>query len=327
MAGAACSSSSPSPPSLLQPADLADTGAQFDPTEIVDSASFTDWQALAVADVQTFLTKSPYGKGSFLATYASNGASAADAISRTAELYRINPIVFLVRAEMDEGLVGASVYPAPPERVEYAFGCGCAAANDCDPRYAGFDVQVDCLGQALRQDLDDIAANKVTAGGWGPGVTSTTDDGVQVTPQDDSTATLYQYTPVVAVGAAGGNWLFWNIWQAYTGALGYAGPTGTTSKPLAWVGDACTGDATCDFGLSQGTCDMQFPGGMCTASCTTDCPSDMMEAPTFCADFGMSGGFCLLVCNPNSPSCRSGYTCQSAKQYGNAAMTQNVCLP
>jgi hypothetical protein len=219
---AGCSSSSP-PATFLQPADLAkNPGMQFDPNEIVDSASFSDARTMVGIDIQQFLNKTPYDHPSFLATYASNGESAAQAIVRTAELYHINAMVFLVRAEMDQGLVGATRYPSPPERVEFAFGCGCAAYNDCDPRYAGFDVQVDCLGQALRQSLDDIAANGATAGGWGPGMTSTTVDNVQVTPQDDSTAALYQYDPVVAPGAAGGNWLFWNIWNLYIGGPAFA---------------------------------------------------------------------------------------------------------
>ncbi len=227
LAAGACAKSS-GDASVLPPADLAASGAQFDPNEIVDLGSFTDSEAFAASDVAAFFSHTPYGGASFLATYDSNGVAAADAVATAAAKYTLNPLVFLARAEMDQGLIAASTYPSDPARVEYVFGCGCDGAGTCDPDYAGFDVQVDCLGAALRDDLDDITANGQTPGGWAPMVATVTIDGVTVTPDDASTAALYQYTPVVAVGQPGGNWLFWNIWQSYASALGYAGPVATT---------------------------------------------------------------------------------------------------
>jgi hypothetical protein len=210
--------------SVLSSLDLTATGGAFDPNEIVDPASMQDAGALDGPGVEAFLQQTPYGSSSFLASYASNGVAASDAIAAAAARYALNPLVFLVRAEMDQGLVASSGYPSPSSRVEYAFGCGCVGPGSCDPSYAGFDRQVDCLGAALRDSLDAVAATGKTENGWGPGVTSTTIDGVNVTPADDSTAALYQYTPVVAVGKPGGNWLFWNLWNAYARALGYAPP-------------------------------------------------------------------------------------------------------
>ena len=229
VAAGACSKSS-GDASVLQPADLAANGAPFDPNEIVDLGSFTDSDAFAAPDVAAFLSHTPYGGASFLATYDSNGIAADDAVVTAAAKYTLNPLVFLVRAEMDQGLIAASTYPSDPARVEYVFGCGCDGEGSCDPDYAGFDVQVDCFGAALRDDLDDIMANGQTPGGWAPMVATVTIDGVTVSPDDASTAALYQYTPVVAVGQAGGSWLFWNIWQIYAGALGYAGPTDVTPR-------------------------------------------------------------------------------------------------
>jgi hypothetical protein len=282
-----------------------------------------DQSALDAAGVLAFLQRTPYGQASFLATYGSHGTSAADAVVTAAHRYALDPLVFLVRAQMDQGLVGSSGYPSPASRVEYAFGCGCAAPGNCDPSYAGFDVQADCLGAALRASLDQVAATGKTAGGWGPGIVGTTLDGVQVTPKDDSTSALYQYTPVVATGSAGGNWLFWNLWRKYAAAVGYtAGKAGATS----WIGDACIGSATCVLGSTQGTCATQFPGGLCTLPCTSSCPSAVGQAPAFCADFGAQGGFCLVVCNPADTHCRQGYTCKSVQQAGGTT-TQNVCFP
>ncbi len=190
--------------SVLQTSDLTSTGAEFDADEILDSPSMQDPQAMTLAQVQAFLSRPPYGAPSFLSDYTSNGLSAAEAILTAAQRFALNPLVFLVRAQMDQGLVGLTTYPLPAARVEYAFGCGCAAPGTCDAAYAGFDVQVACLGAALRDSLDQIAAGGSTAGGWGPGMASTTRDDVQITPRDDSTAALYAYTPVVAVEQPGG---------------------------------------------------------------------------------------------------------------------------
>jgi hypothetical protein len=317
-----CSTSS-GETSVLQSSDLQSSGS-FDPDEIVSSAAFQDQGALDATKLTAFLQATPYGQPSFLATYSSHGVSAVSALVTAAHSYALNPLVFLARAEMDQGLVGSASYPSPAARVEYAFGCGCAAPGNCDATYAGFDIQVDCLGAALRESLDAVAATGKTDGGWGPGIAGTTIDGVAVTPKDDSTASLYQYTPVVAVGQPGGNWLFWNLWQRYASALKYTGPTTTGAS---WIGATCSTDATCAYGGTAGTCATQFPGGLCTLACTSSCPSSTGQAATFCADFGAQGGFCLAVCNPSDPQCRTGYTCESVTQFGDAPSSQTVCFP
>jgi hypothetical protein len=232
------SSCAKAPPesTVLQASDLTAASGAFSPDEIVPVASFTDDATLAETAIQRFLEQTPYGGPSFLSSYSSNGTRADDAIMAAAAEYGLNPIVLLVRAEMNGGLIGLEVYPSDPSRVEYVFGCGCAdSGSDCDPALAGFDVQVDCLASALRESLDAIAAAGHTDGGWGPGIAMTTLDGVRVTPADASTAALYQYTPAVDQGAAGGNWLFWNLWQKYASALGYKGAT--TAQAIAPLHD------------------------------------------------------------------------------------------
>jgi hypothetical protein len=321
---AACSKSQ-GESSVLQESDLQGNGASFDADEIVDSASMQDQGALDEAAVLSFLQKTPYGSSSFLATYDSHGISAAQAIVVASRRYALNPLVFLVRAQMDDGLVGLQTYPSPSTRVEFAFDCGCITTGKCEAAYAGFDVQVDCVGAALRESLDAVAATGKTDGGWGPGVTSTTLDGVAVTPKDDSTAALYQYTPLVALEQAGGNWLFWNLWRKYAAFVGYGGAKGAPQG--AWIGDACTASGACVYGGTAGTCATQFPGGLCTLTCTGSCPTAMGQAQTFCADFGSQGGFCLAVCNPADPQCRTGYGCKSVAQTGNAGTSQYVCFP
>jgi hypothetical protein len=321
----ACSSSS-APASPSPSYDLTPAAGSFNPNEIVDLASFTDATGIVETDIQAFLEATPYGQTSFLSTYSSNGIRADDALMQAASRYTLNPLVFLVAAEQAQGLVSIPVYPADPSRVEYVFNCGCATAQaSCDPLQAGFDVQVDCLANQLRQSLDAVAASGHTAGGWGPGAASLTLDGVHVTPVDASTAALYEYTPEVDAGKTGGTWLFWNLWQKYAAALKYAGG-GAVVSPTASIGDACTASGEC--GYAGGVCATNYPGGLCTASCTGQCPTDPSGTLAFCADFQQEDtGYCLPECNPSASACRQGYSCVKVAQFGDATSGQYVCSP
>ena len=208
----------------LDPRDLVPSEVPFEADVIVDTGSFTDATGVVdAAGIQAFFEHTPYGHPSFLASYVSGGLRASQAISAAAERYGLSPLVFLVRAEMDAGLVSATGYPAAPARVEYVFGCGCAGGGAiCDPTAGGFDKQVDCLGSALRANMQAVCgASGRTAGGWAIGQPAITLDGVRVAPATEAAAALYQYTPVVAVGAAGGNWLFFNVWQLYAAQPNY----------------------------------------------------------------------------------------------------------
>jgi len=312
---AACAKDAPA--SVLQADDLVPfDGAPFDRNAIVESTvAFSDPYALPEG-VLAFLKHTPYGgRTSFLATYQSNGVLAADAIQRAAEVYQINPLVFLARAEMDQGLIGEQFYPLPPSRVEYVFRCGCSGSQ-CDPGLAGFDKQVDCLARTLRSDLSQACGvARTTAGGWGVGRGAATLDGVVVTPANEATAALYQYMPVVDEGT-GGNWLFWNLWQQYANAVGYGGAFSDK-----WIGDPCCGDSSCPY--ANGTCAVNAPGGMCTAACnaTGDCATDP-QRKAVCGS--LSGqGFCLRDCTVDA--CRQGYACVTVAVMGGGSA--RACLP
>lgn len=207
---------------VLRPQDTKlQDGVTFDPTLLMTDSSFVDVTPADVASILQFLQKTPYDQPSFLATYASNGVTAPLAIVRSARKYRINPIVFLAHAERAQGLIGSKAYPFPSTRVEFVFGCGCNAPGQCDLAVSGFDKQVDCLGRALRTNLDQLAANGATDGGWAIGTATKTIDGALVTPQTNATAALYQYLPLVSA-----NKTYFTIFQLYANALSYFDPGG-----------------------------------------------------------------------------------------------------
>lgn len=303
----------------LDPLDLEpnDRGA-FNANAPVVDAELTDIETLDRDAVQRFFQKTPYGEPSFLETYQSNGVRAVDAILAAARQYQINPLVFIVFAQISQGLVGERLYPFPVERVEYVFRCGCSHQADCRPEFAGFNRQIDCLGRALRSALDDLASKKATASGWAPGKPMQSLDGVNVVPENDATAALYDRLPRVAERAPGGTWVFWNVWQRYAPALDYGGPVGTIAG--RWIGEACASSAAC--GVENGVCATNYPNGLCTVACTGTCPNQPSKPESFCTKFP-GGGFCLPVCNPGSPQCRPGYKCLEVA--GASEGTQFVC--
>lgn len=326
------------PPTHLQPndLDLPDGGdlEKFDKNQIIPLAAFTDGQGVSAELVQEFLAKTPYnGRKSFLETYQSNGIRAADAIVLAARQHRINPIVFLVYAQAMEGLVGERYYPFPPERVEYVFRCGCLQSKDCLPELAGFDRQLDCLGRILRDNLDAIRTNKKTAAGWGDGKTSITLDDVEVTPEDRSTAAIYDRTPRVAEGGAGGTWLIWNVWNHYSGAVGYWEPAGGGEG--RWIGEPCASSSECSETIPEPQCAVgpSYQDGLCTADCDkgSPCPSEDGKPGTFCTKFVDDSGAisysCLATCNAaaGSAGCREGFQC--VRRAGLADTQADVCEP
>jgi hypothetical protein len=296
---------------ILSDIDFAqpdDAGAPFERGKLIEPGAFVDVDGLTFEKSQKFLHATPYDSSSFLETYQSNGVRASDAILRAANIYHINPIVFLVYAQAMGGLVSAITYTFPPERVEYVFRCGCFHDGACAPEFAGFDRQVDCLGRALRAALHDIAASPdgKTVGGWGPGKASYTLDGYKVTPADDATAVIYDRTPMIAPGEAGGTWLIWNIWNLYAKALQYSGPsTGVTGT--GWIGDPCASAASCGF--EDATCGTNYPKGMCTVACTGTCPTQANKAESVCVTLSKGASYCFPTCNPLAPACRADYTC------------------
>lgn len=295
----------------------------FERNNIIDTGSFTDVDTLDANAIQGFLGKTAYDRPSFLETYQSNGVRASDAIARAARQYRINPLVFLVLAQTMQGLVGERTYPFPPERIEYVFRCGCLQTGNCLPQLAGFDWQADCLGRALRVALDEIVDQGQTTGGWGVDKTSTTLDGLKVTPANEATAALYNRLPLVAEGKDGGTWVFWNVWNLYAPLLDYAGPI-SSSGGGRWIGEACATDASC--AVEGATCATNYPDGLCTVKCNGDCPSDPSRPEAFCAAFPDTG-YCFSVCNPGAPACRPGYTCVRLQRYKNQADSKHVCYP
>ncbi len=305
--------------------DLTET-APFDPNDVISTGAIQDVYSIETAAVQEFLERTSYGRRpSFLATYQSNANRASEAIVRAARINGINPLVILVHAQIEKGLISSQVYPRDPSpaRVEYAFDCGCPGTGDCNKAMAGFDRQADCIAKRYRTALDQIAADRKTASGWGPAIESTTLDGVKVTPLNDATAAVYDVLPTVGRGERG-VWVFYNVWNMFAATMAYDGPLGGGSGQ-SWIGDACQTKGSCAD--QSFTCATDYPGGMCTQSCSQSetCLNVAGKPQSTCIEFGPSKGYCLRLCNPSANDCRTGFACQSALVAG-TTKNADVCV-
>ncbi len=318
---------------ILDPSDLeapsGEEGAEkidFKKSRLIDDAELVDYEAVSREGLQEFFRITPYERPTFLETYQSNGVRAAEAVINAARQHKMNPIILLAYAQASQGLVGARTYPFPPERVEYVFGCGVLDARRYEPSLAGFDRQIDCLGRQLRDALDQVRNTGKTASGWSTDGTQETLDGEKVSPENWATAALYERTPRVARGEAGGVWVVWNIYNRYKNKLQYGGPTAQGEG--RWVGEACNSSSQCSNEIEGVICadGESYPEGFCTAECTADtgCPVGGGRPETFCAKF-TEGSFCMPVCNRGAPNCRPGYECKLSP--GAAGDQKDVCAP
>jgi hypothetical protein len=130
---------------------------------------------------------------------------------------RVTAQFLLALLEKEQSLVSD---PNPSQhQLDFATGFACPSSG-CDPRYAGFAVQVRKAAEQTRAYLDDLKARNRTISGWGVGITKVTVDGITVTPTNRVTAALYTYNPLV--GAYGGGdsrygavSLLWRLWQRW----------------------------------------------------------------------------------------------------------------
>lgn len=329
----------------------------FDKDSVLSDAEFTDTSALSAAQIQTFLENTHCNKRSSLADYVdpTSGKTAAQMLSEAATKYRINPIEFLVRLQVERSML---CKPADTYAIEHALSCGCPDGAPCKAIYAGFDRQVQCAATHFRKYLDDIASKGYTIAGWAPHKTKNSSDPLAVTPANAATAALYTYTPWVYNG---GNQLHYQVWNAITKALKYK-PSGTTPEtksptavqpPASGAGEVprgCTSDTECNHGAlgtgrvcanagpERGTCfdgchqDTDCPtGGKCDQTATPhwQCTNQPPATGTKCttdAECTSGGAGAGRVCSTESHTCIVGcHSDDDCGASGGATGKKGVC--
>ncbi len=203
-------------------ADFSGVPAVFDHDSIIDNTVFTT-QAVDGDGIQAFLESSPYNNRSWLADYKINGARFADRLVEIAVARGLDPVMLLVRLQVEESLVSKTTMPSA-SRLNKAMGCGCPDGGGCSASYSGFDAQLQCAADVYKKWYQ--ASNDGT-GEWRASHARTSLDHVSVVPRYDATAAIYAYTPWVLPNR-GGAWLTWNVTRRY---LKHFDQAGTLSLP------------------------------------------------------------------------------------------------
>ena len=216
----------------------AQAGEAFNPSFLVSDAELLDYNSMSVSEIQEFLE----AKNSFLATYKTWDANnelktAAEIIynaavnnyncdnvnlSSTSSLLEkkmrctpfstVSPKFLLVLLQKEQGLIEHS---APESgRLNWAMGYGCPDGGSCNTRWKGFGKQVNSAALQFRDYMDNpqdyyyrIGQTYTFTNPYSTSVKAAT----VVTPANQATAALYNFTPHVY----NGNYNFWVIWNRY----------------------------------------------------------------------------------------------------------------
>jgi hypothetical protein len=319
------------PEDLVDQSGKAD-GSTFDATRLMDDAVFEDTAYLTASEVQALLEETPYsGTRSFLADVKSaTGLPLSQVIVDLSVAYRINPLVLIVKLQVEASLVAKTKAPGK-FLLDRAMGCGCHDGDaSCANGELGLIPQIECAASELRRYLDDLDTKGHTVSGWSVGKSKLTSDGISLRPKNRATAALYTYTPWVLKGT-GGNWLFWNVFQRFLNRALALSPN------HHFIGGVCAADAGC--AVLEGLC-LAGAGStaFCTRPCDRYCPdsSAPFTASTFCADLGTSlvgipGGYCISRCDSTlfktNGGCATGFVCSRAERMGESGVFKDVCWP
>lgn len=181
----------------------------FKAGSIIDDEVFTNKSTMNTSQIQSFLNaKVPvcdtwhapgYGQNppfTCLKDYSENGRSAAQIIYDTAQQYRINPQVFIVLLQKEQGLV-TDTWPLD-KQYRSATGYGCPDTAPCDSQYYGLTNQLNWSGKMFRSIMDNspnwytpyVVGNNYVR--WSP---NSSCGGTNVNIENRATQALYNYTP------------------------------------------------------------------------------------------------------------------------------------
>ncbi|MBU0721951.1 hypothetical protein KKA93_00640 [Patescibacteria group bacterium] len=205
----------------------------FDPNNIISNLEIMDYNSMGLADIQKFLVN----KGSYLANYSCpdsfgtvrkaseiiynaaaknydcDGAIMSDNPTEEEKILKckkitISPKFLLVLLQKEQSLIEGS---SPSERnLDWAAGYGCPDSGNCNVRWRGFGKQVNSAALQFRDYMDNPQYYTYKAGGT-YNISNTNRDPIVVTPVNQATAGLYNYTPHVY----NGNFNFYKIWQRW----------------------------------------------------------------------------------------------------------------
>ena len=174
----------------------------FNKNNVLTDYELLDYDSMSLARIQEFLSLRGVLDGYYFEAVGGTSKRPSEIIYDASQYYGLNPKFFLVTLQKEQSLITDTTLSN--KQINEAMGYGCPDYSTCDPEYRGFFNQINQAGKAIigPKYLQGIEDNGHTISGWGPGITKTTLDGINVTPDNAATSILYTYTPWV--GAYGG---------------------------------------------------------------------------------------------------------------------------
>jgi len=181
----------------------------FQAEYLISDKDFANHNSMSEQDIQNFLDQ----QFSPLRLYMDSDPTSEEKqwawqiIKNAAKEYRINPQVLITLLQKEQSLIIGSALNLNT-RLNWAMGYAvCDSCSMDDPliqKYKGFANQVSYAAKRLRQCLDEPSKFRISANN------SYTIDGQALTPANQATACLYNYTPHIH-----GNLNFWKIWNRW----------------------------------------------------------------------------------------------------------------
>jgi hypothetical protein len=185
----------------------------FDPSFIIGDEEILDYNALTLTQVQGLLNR----KGSYLANYSTvnpdgKQMTAAEIIYDRALANKVNPKFLLVLLQKEQGLIEND--SPTPRQLDWACGYGCPDGSACNPRWQGLWKQINSASLQFRDYMDNPHLYTYKKGEtylFTNPYGTISKEPIKVTPYNQATAALYNYTPHVY----NGNFNFHKIWNRY----------------------------------------------------------------------------------------------------------------
>ncbi|PIR95143.1 hypothetical protein COT95_00275, partial [Candidatus Falkowbacteria bacterium CG10_big_fil_rev_8_21_14_0_10_37_6] len=191
----------------------------FNPNYIISDSEMLDYNSMTLREIKEFIDGKEGALKNYLFTAkdglpaeAGTVMSAAEVIYDRAITNKINPKFLLVLIQKEQSLLT----DASPKQSQYdwAAGYGCPDGGGCNDRWQGFYKQMNSAALQFYSYVTEPHLYKYKAGETyvftNPYGTINTED-ITVTPANNATAGLYNYTPHVY----NGNYNFWNLWNRY----------------------------------------------------------------------------------------------------------------
>ncbi len=198
---------------FLVPSALADVDPLFNPNYIISDSEILDYNSMTLEEIEKFLDD----RGGYLANYHTlspegKEMSAAEIIYNRAVTNLVNPKLLLVLLQKEMSLLDEK--NPTQNQLDFAAGYGCPDSGGCNERWRGFWKQINSASLQFRDYMDNPQLYTYRAGNtytFTNPYTTIKQETIKVTPKNQATASLYNYTPHVY----NGNYNFWRLWKMY----------------------------------------------------------------------------------------------------------------